>query len=165
MKWNDKKEVKKGSLGERIVKSSLEKKGYVVYEPTTDKAHAFDFLAVKDKRVFIVAEVKSKARLNKFNATGIEVRHYNDYSFVLDSQNIEVILFFVDEHPDEQRIYCQRLSELRKPCDFGGVNYPNFDIVKNIVLFPIEKMIHVSYLSDDEAIKLRELSNRNYNYN
>ena len=46
MSWEDKIQVKKGNLGENIVKDTLEKKGYVVYKCVTERAHAFDFLAV-----------------------------------------------------------------------------------------------------------------------
>jgi len=164
MEWHKKRTVQKGTLGERIVKTALENKGYIVYEPTTDKAHAFDFLAVKGKRVFVVAEVKSKARMNKFPATGIDVRHFNEYSFVMETQNMAVILFFVDEHPKEMRVYCQRLSELMKPEIHHGIEYPNFDIAKGIILFPISKMVHVCELTEEDAEELRGLSTRNYKY-
>ena len=35
--WNDKTEVKKGDIGEAIVKNILEQKGYVIYKCVTEK--------------------------------------------------------------------------------------------------------------------------------
>jgi Holliday junction resolvase-like predicted endonuclease len=162
--WENKITVKKGNLGESIVRRALEKKGYIVYKAITEKAHGFDFLAVKDKRVFVIAEVKSKARMNKFEATGIDVRHLNDYVTVMEQQNLKVVLFFVDEHPKEKRVYCQSLYELLIPCVVDGVEYPNYSIAKGIVLFPLSKMIEVEKLTDDESNTLTELSSRNYEY-
>jgi hypothetical protein len=42
MEWSRRKEVQKGDTGERIVRSYLESKGWVVYEPITEGRHAFD---------------------------------------------------------------------------------------------------------------------------
>jgi len=156
--------VQKGNLGERIVQVALEKKGYIVYRAITQKAHGFDFLAVKDKKVFIVAEVKSKARMNKFKATGIDVRHLDDYLYVMEAQSMDVVLFFVNEHPPENRVYCQKLKTLMTPCVEDGIEYPNFGIAKGIVLFPLSKMVEVQKLNEEEASELARLSSRNYNY-
>ena len=86
MNWNDRIQVKKGNLGEEIVLKKLEEKGYIVYKSITEKDHAFDFLAVKDKKVFIIAEVKSKARFNKFEATGIDIKSFEEYKYIYENQ-------------------------------------------------------------------------------
>jgi len=164
MSWENKKEVKKGNIGELIVQKSLELKGYIVYKPITEKAHAFDFLAIKGKRVFVIAEIKSKARLNKYFATGIDTRHFEEYKFILEKQKIDVIIFFVDEHPQEERVYCQKLSELIKPKIVDGVKYPNFEISKNKVLFSLNDMITVRKLNKNEIEELKKYSSRNYDY-
>ena len=60
--------------------------------------------------------------MNKFEATGINVSHMNEYLHVLQNQGMDVILFFVDEHPKSESIYCQALSELIKPKTVDNVN-------------------------------------------
>jgi hypothetical protein len=162
--WNNKIQVKKGNLGEKIVLGILEQKGYIVYQSITDKAHAFDFLAIKDKKIFKIAEIKSKARLNKFNATGINIKNYEEYLHIYETQKIDTILFFVDEHPKEKRIYCQQLSELMKDKTIDKIKYPNTKIVNGIILFSLNDMIHVKDLSDNEINELIGFSSRKYNY-
>lgn len=165
MGWEDKITVKKGNVGESIVKSIFEKKGYVVYKAITEKAHAFDFLAIKDKKIFIIGEIKSKARLNKFNATGIDTRHYNEYLTIMDAMKTDIILFFIDEHPKEERVYCQKLSILTKEKTIDNIKFPNTSIVKNITLFSLADMCEVRKLNTEELILLKQYSTRNYNYN
>lgn len=164
MNWEDKVQVKKGDLGERIVRDTLESKGYVVYKSVTEKAHAFDFLAVKDKKVFVIAEVKSKARFNKYEATGIDVKHYNEYRYIFENQNIDVVLFFVDEHPKEERIYCQSLSVLMQEKIIAGVKYPNTQIASGKIIFSLSDMITVCKLLPDQLAELKKYSSRNYEY-
>jgi len=164
MGWEDKTQVKKGNIGEAIVLKSLESKGYIVYKAVTDAAHAFDFLAIKDKKVFLIAEIKSKARLNKYEATGIDTRHFEEYLNIFNTQKIDVIIFFVDEHPKEERIYCQKLSELIKPKIIQGVDYPNTRISKGIVLFSMSDMINVQKLSKEQLAELKKYSSRSYDY-
>ena len=47
MSWQDKIQVKKGNIGEKIVRNYLEKKGFIVYEPKTNGSHPFDKIAIK----------------------------------------------------------------------------------------------------------------------
>jgi len=162
--FKNKTTYKKGLIGEEIVQKALEARGYVVYKPITEKAHGFDFLAVKDKQVFIIAEVKSKARMNKFKATGIDGRHFEDYMRIWKKYSIDIIIFFVDEHPEEERIYCQKLSELIRPRVIEGVSYPNSKIAAGIVLFSLAHMKHVAYLDKAQIQNLRNNSTRNYDY-
>lgn len=164
MSWEDKIQVKKGNLGENIVKDTLEKKGYVVYKCVTEKAHAFDFLAVKDKKVFLIAEVKSKARFNKYEATGIDLRHFNEYKFIYDNQKIDILLFFVDEHPKEERIYCQKLSVLMQEKTVDKVKYPDTKIAKGKIIFSLSDMITVCKLTQEQLTELKKYSSRSYEY-
>lgn len=164
MNWSEKLSVKKGDIGEDIVKQVLEDKGYVVYKCVTKKAHAFDFLCVKDKKVFVISEVKSKARLNKFNATGIDQRHFSEYLNIYNTLGIDVILFFVDEHPKEQRIYCQKLSILIQPKTIDGISYPNSKLINNTVIFSLLDMKHVCNLSGEQITQLKSSSSRSYDY-
>lgn len=164
MEWENRTQVKKGNLGETIVKETLESKGYVVYKCVTEKAHAFDFLAVKDKQIFLIAEVKSKARFNNFEATGIDLRHFNEYKFILENQKIDILLFFVDEHPKEERIYCQKLSVLMQEKTIRNIKYPNMLISKGKILFSLSDMITVCKLTELQLIELKRYSTRNYDY-
>jgi len=164
MNWEDRTTVKKGNIGEKLVKESLEKRGYVIYKALTEKAHAFDFLAVKDKKEFLIAEVKSKAKFNKFEATGIDLRHFNEYKYIFLKQNIDVILFFVDEHPNEERIYCQKLSVLMQEKTIDRIKFPNTDISKGKILFSLSDMRTVCKLSALELLDLKKYSSRNYQY-
>ncbi len=164
MAWQDKIQVKKGDLGEQIVKEALEKKGYTVYKCVTQGAHAFDFLAVKNKKVFLIAEVKSKARFNKFAATGVNVRNFEEYKYIHENQNIDVLLFFVDEHPKEERIYCQKLSILMQEKTVDGINYPNTAIASGKILFSLTDMVTVCKLNTAQLLELKNYSSRSYKY-
>jgi hypothetical protein len=42
MKWEDKAQVKKGNIGEKIIQQYLEGKGWKVYKPFTKGAHWFE---------------------------------------------------------------------------------------------------------------------------
>ena len=95
MSWADKIQVKKGDRGEEIVKTYLEKKGFIVYNPATSGAHAFDILAVKDKVKFVIAEIKTKPKMLKYNSTGFDIRNYNEYVTVQDKTGINVFIFFI----------------------------------------------------------------------
>ena len=66
MKWEDKAQVKKGNIGEKIIQQYLEGKGWKVYKPFTKGAHWFDMLACKNKAKVIAIDVKTKARFNKW---------------------------------------------------------------------------------------------------
>ena len=76
LKWNDKLQVKKGNLGEKIVDEYFEGQGYIIYEPTTDGAHLIDRLYVKDKKQLIIADVKTKPKRNKYPDTGFNYKNY-----------------------------------------------------------------------------------------
>ena len=164
MSWENKIQVKKGNIGEAIVKETLELKGYVLYKCVTKKAHAFDFLAVKDKKIFLIAEVKSKARFNKYEATGIDLRHFNEYKFIYENQNIDILLFFVDEHPKEERIYCQKLSILMEEKIVDNVQYPNTIISKGKIIFSLSDMLTVCQLTPEQLSELKKYSSRTYEY-
>jgi hypothetical protein len=170
MEFKDRIQTKKGELGERIVKDILQKKGYVVYTPSSlkeDKAHIFDFLVMKkieNKKEIFVVEVKSKARLNKWPATGIDIRHFNEYLFIHQKNNLDFFLFFVDEHPNEQRIYGQRLSTLIAKKVVEGIEYPNTNLCKGKILFPLSDMKQIYKLNLNEVEQLKSMSSRNHQY-
>lgn len=164
MEWQNKIQVKKGNIGEDIVRINLEAKDYVVYKCITPKAHAIDYLAIKDKKNFLFIEIKSKARLNKYEATGIDLKNYNEYKTILQNGSIDIILFFVDEHPKQRCVYCQSLKVLMENKTIEGIKYPNFEIVKDKVLFHLKDMKKVCDLDDVQLEELKRYSTRKYEY-
>ena len=94
--------LKKGDLGENIVSEFLQKKGWIVYRPfTKDKAHYFDMLCTLNKEKVIAIDVKTKARLNNWNAQGIDIRSYNQYLNFVKQTSINFYLIFVDDKNGE----------------------------------------------------------------
>ena len=159
--WQQKLTVKKGNLGEEIISRFLERKGYVIYSPETKgKAHAFDRLAIKDKEQIIIAEIKTKARRNKYADTGIDKRNYDQYIKIQNKYNIPVFIFFVDEML--KKVYGNWLSKLIIPIIIEGKQYPL--ILNNIIYFPLVNMINIAELSEQQITELKKLSNRNYEY-
>lgn len=155
MNWENKTEVKKGNFAEKIIHKYLEDKGYSIYKPTTPGPHCFDRLAIKDKKYIIIAEIKAKAKLNNYDETGIELRHYNDYKYISDLHKIPIFIFFVDEMLKE--IYGNYLSIL----EVNSRKAPWGDQI----LFKMNNMKRNIYnLSENETHILKELSTRNYNY-
>ena len=127
-------------MGEAIVTKYLKDKGYIVYSPEElQGAHGFDRLAVKDKTEVIIAEIKTKARMNRYNATGFNIKHYREYKRISRKYNIPVFIFFVDEALG--RIYGNFLSVLEESyTDINdGIYYPNRKIVKDVILFSYMK--------------------------
>ena len=45
--WEDKIRVKKGNIGEEIIKQFLKEKGFVIYRHELGMSHVFDMIAVK----------------------------------------------------------------------------------------------------------------------
>lgn len=163
--WEKRITVQKGNIGESIVQQFLESKGFICYKPVSEGAHAFDFLAIKDKRLVIAAEVKTKALMNKYNATGFNKQTWYDYIMFSANHRMQIFVFFVDEH--KKQVYGNWLSELEQQCEVDGITYP-FDMLcrngKIIRLYPYCKMRHIADISDTESEILKQLSTRNYEY-
>lgn len=153
--------LEKGEYGEQIVRSILEKKGFIVYKPNTEGAHAFDILAIKDKSKCIAMDVKAKARRNKYADTGIDLRHYNVYKRFADKHAMDFWLIFVDEMLGS--IYGNTLEKLNEPKKVAGIEYP-YDSNNSIRYWPISSMIVIHQLNQKERADLACLSQRSYNY-
>lgn len=162
--WERKKSVQKGNIGEDIVRSFLESKGFVVYTPVSDGAHPFDMLCVKQKRMCIAAEVKTKAARTYYPDTGFNISTYEDYIAFSKKHNMDIFIFFVDENCkkiygnwlrilDKETKITHNGKELLYPMNQNGQRY-----------FPINKMRVISEITDIESSKLKELSSRNYEY-
>ena len=157
--WEDKTTVKKGNIGEKLVLKFLESQGFIVYEPITASAHGFDKLAVKDKKIAIIAEIKTKARMNKYEATGFNYKHYKEYKFISKKHNLPIFIFFVDEYL--KSIYGNWLKLLEVEKD----GFPLLICNDKIILFSLKNMKTVAKLSDEDCKELKKYSTRNYNFN
>ena len=137
-----------GSIGEAIIKNYLMSQGWIVYAPCNNGPHPFDFLCYKNGKSFI-AEVKTKAVMNKYFATGIPISHYNTYKQFQTQYNIPVFIFFVDTSLGF--IYGNYLDELEKPThlkeDGGIVEYPLIMQKSGVVVFPIVNMRMIAPIS------------------
>ena len=162
MNWQDKQTVHKGNVGERLVRQLLERDGWVVYCPETDGPHAFDRLAVKNKETIAIIEVKTKAKLTHYNATGFNTKHFNEYLKIKEKYDIEVFVYFVDE--ELGKIYGAPLSALCKPM-VGKDNkqYP-LELRSGQTIFSMELMQVVRALTSDEITEIKSLTFRNPAY-
>jgi hypothetical protein len=165
MEFCDKPQFKKGRIGEKIIDDYLKEKGYVIYNPQEeDKAHAFDRLAIKNKKKIIIAEAKSKARRKYYPDTGIDIKHFDEYSYIQKKYKIPVFIFFVDEENAE--IYGNFMSKLVKGC---LVKHKNKSLVYpilngGIIYFPMKKMIIIKKLTQGEVVDLKNMTTKKDEY-
>lgn len=165
MHFEETQRYKKGEIGEQIVDSFLLSRGIIPYKPNAGKAHPFDRLcATKDKKKLYIVECKTKARRTYYPDTGIDIRHYNDYSHIRNIYGIDVWLFFVDEYL--KQVYGNLLSELEQPATIihkeKTINYPLTN--NGIIYFPLRKMKKVCDINENTIDALASLSSRSYEY-
>ena len=156
------KALRKGEIGEQIVKPYLEAKGYVVYRPATEGAHAFDALAIRSKEHCIAYDVKAKAMMNKYPATGVNLSHFMCYWKFSQKHHMPFWLFFVDEMLGQ--IYGNNLDELEKHRHVDGVDYPFVLNTRkdDIRLWPLEAMLKVTDLTDEQKAALAACNQRTH---
>lgn len=153
--WQNRIQVKKGNFAEEVVHKFLEDKGYIVYIPKTDGAHAFDKLAIKNKEKIVIVEVKAKAKLNHYDETGIEYRHFLEYKKISEKHAIPIYIFFVDEMLGE--IYGNFMSKLIKNSRMAPWGKQ--------ILFRISDMErNIHKLSKEEILFLKNNSTRKHQY-
>lgn len=153
MSWNDKKEVKKGNIGERIIQEFLTEKGFMVYKPATEGAHKIDFFAHKSgvgKKV-IAVEVKSKKRMAFRLETGFNYSNYLHYKEILEDHNIDTFFFFVDDF--EECIYGAWLSDLGEGSRVGAV-----------IVWGLGLMKVIRRLTKEEVLSLKNKTNERIDY-
>lgn len=144
--------LKKGELGENIIREYLEKKGWIVYFPfTKNKAHAFDMLCTYNKEKVIALDVKTKARMNKYAAQGIDIRSYNEYLKFKKTMNINFFLVFVDDKNGD--VYSFEI----------GSDIKNF-VIGKIIFWWLKDMKFIFNIGNDNIIKLTEYDQRNYKF-
>lgn len=154
--------LRKGAIGEEMVRPYLEAKGYVVCRPVTEGAHAFDGLAIRNKKHCIAYDVKAKARMNKWPATGVNVSHFLTYWEFSQNHNMPFWLFFVDEMLGQ--IYGNEISKLEERRSIDGVDYPFVLNTRTdqIRIWPLEAMLKVSDLSDEQKSALAACNQRTH---
>lgn len=156
--------LKKGEVGEQIVRQHLEGKDWVVYQPQTPGAHCFDILAIKDKKQAIALDVKAKSRMNKFPATGINQKHFEEYQHFSEKHLMPFWVIFVDEM--QKTVYGNSIEELEKKREVEGVTYPF--IMKTayaaVRLWPLEAMKPIAVLDEREQEQLISFNQRKYTY-
>lgn len=153
----------KGEFGERIVKGILEQKGFVVYKPATPGAHAFDVLAIKDKKRCIALDVKAKSRRNNFPDTGINYKHFLVYRDFSDTHKMPFWLVFVDEMLG--KVYGNTIEELSRPREENGNKYPmRWGGDTGIIYWPLSAMIVFHTLTPDECRQLQAMNQRSYDF-
>ena len=168
--WERRTSVQKGNIGEGVVQAFLESKGFVVYRPISDEAHPFDMLAVKDKRLCIGVEVKTKAMRTFYEDTGFNQSTFEDYDAFSKKHNMDIFVFFVDENKME--IYGNWLCELEKPRTLRAKNgkvihYPFVEENKRgkeVRYYPYSAMKVIAKIDAQTAGQLKKLSRRNYEY-
>lgn len=150
--WENRKEVKKGNIGEDIVMNYLHSNGFVLYKPITDGSHKIDYFchSGKDKQV-ICAEAKTKRRMALRPATGFNIDSYNHYIEMKSKHNINTFIFFIDDF--EKCVYGQWLHLLG-----DGIK------IKEVIVWPLEKMKWIRSLNNIELKIISENTTVRYNY-
>jgi hypothetical protein len=147
------KSLKKGELGESIIRNMLEASGWIVYMPfTKNKPHYFDILATYNKEKVIAIDVKTKARLNKWNAQGINKNHYEQYMAFVNKNNVPFYICFIDDKSGE--IHAAELSKLANPI------FPN----ANIIAWGLDQMKVIGNIGQEMVNELSAYDQRNYEY-
>ena len=146
--------LKKGEIGENIIINLLEKKGWIVYTPfTKGKAHYFDILATYKKEKAIAIDVKTKARLNKWSAQGIDLRHYNQYKKFIENHKVPFYLVFIDDKLGD--VHLADIENLSNPI------YPN----EKIIAWRLSDMKYIMNIGKDAIKELSKYDQRNYKFN
>lgn len=115
MSWNQRPEVILGNLGEKIIKKYLEQNQYNIYSCSRDAKHWFDGIATKNKEEIFFYDVKTKPKMRKYPAQGINITHYNDYKRLLNKTDIPFYLFFVDNlNGDVHQVALNKLIKLKE---------------------------------------------------
>jgi hypothetical protein len=139
------KETKYGTLAENMVlQEFIHSKGYYPYVPGDKNSHPVDAICVSGSSVF-ACEMKCKARLLKWNETGIDINQYNQYM----NLPFKVYILFVDWMSG--KVYGNWLSKLEISRQIG-----------EIYTFRIDDMVVYRALTQQEITKLKQNESSNY---
>ena len=146
--------LKKGELGESIIREYLENKGWVVYFPfTKDRAHYFDMLATKDKGAVIACDVKTKARLNYMPSTGINVKTLNQYQQFVSKTGVPFFLVFIDDKSGD--VHSMDIRSMPEGQLIAG---------GKIIVWPVASMKYLFNIGGENVERLSAYDQRNYEY-
>jgi hypothetical protein len=148
----------KGELAEAFVRKHFEHRGWVCYKHfTTNKAHGFDIMGTINKGTPIIFEVKAKARLNKFDATGVDKNAYNKYKKFVEESGMIFWLIFVDEYVGDVR--GQEFKKLGHPIELKssitGLTY---------CVWYRSTMKYFFDLTGEQMAQLSTFNQRNYDF-
>jgi hypothetical protein len=150
--WQEKKEVKKGNIGEKIVQDFLEQNNFILYKPVTNGAHKIDYFAHSGQNKSVICcEVKTKARMAWKCKTGFNISCYNHYNELKIKHNINTFIFFVDDF--EKCVYGQWLHLLNNP-----------EYIKDSIVWPLNQMKLIRKLNEYEINEILIYSQRKYDY-
>lgn len=166
--FKNQNESKKGDIGEKIIDEMLEKDNLIIYKPINKGNHPFDRFVIDMKySTKYIVDVKTKACRNKFNDTGMNYNHFENYRDKGEKWGMRVAIYFVDEM--SQAIYGNFLDELMIGyVDKSNKSYPSIEIGKNgikTIYFSLEKMIFKRKLTEQECKEIKKFNTRNYKYN
>jgi len=152
------KSLSKGEIGELFFKEYLENQGWSLLMPATlNRPHFCDIFATKNKRDFICADVKTKARLNKINATGIDIYSYESYIDFSKQKSIPFYLVFVNDKDGD--VHCANIRYLEN----SGTGF-FLGQSKKIICWPINVMRKIFTLTPEQIALLSTYDQRNYVY-
>lgn len=164
-KFSDLKEYKKGELGEFLVQHYLTKKGYTVYKTASTGSHPIDNIAIHKTNLNVfIYDVKTKAKRTHYNDTGLDANDFQKYKKIIEKNNVQLIIFFVDENL--KLIYTLNMNTISEKIK----NYKTYPkIIKDpkgqdVIYFPLKIMKKQIKFSQKFADKLKACNNRNYNY-
>lgn len=145
--------IKKGDLGEQIIQQYFEDRGWIIYKPVQkDTPHYFDMLLTKDKKKLMAVDVKTKARLNKWNAQGINISHYNDYMRFTAETNIPFFIVFIDDKSGD--IHTAEITKLKDPIYINSY----------IIAWDLNQMFRIHQIDPQAIRELSQLDQRTYEY-
>lgn len=171
MKWADKKEVKKGDVGEDYVDEHMIDRGYIRYipDPDIDASHPIDRLYMKnDITDVLFLDVKTKEARIFYPDTGINIKACNKYKSIFMNTGIDVYLAFVDA--TAEKVYGNKLSHLllsrqvehTVKGELVCLNYPI--TLGGIIYFPLDEMEFISVLPDHVCSHIYEHTTVNEAY-
>jgi len=167
--WNSKTEVKKGNLGEAMVRDIFESNGWHIYPHASEGPHIIDMVMMRGAREnsmdLMLLDVKTKAHRTYYSDTGLNLHHYYLYSKFSNEHNSNFYLAFVDE--SEKKVYGNYKSELEKPrCIEKNGRTLKYPLIQNeIIYFPYPDAFEMlGDLTPGFCKQLKKLSQRNYEY-
>lgn len=159
--------VKKGDIGESIVKRIVKNMGFLVYSVENEGSHPFDFILVhRESFKMMLFDVKTVARRNKYDDNGLDLDDWNYYWEWKKKTGLDFFILFVDEMLE--KVYGNRIEELNKPYydKKRNIVYPLIyrGEYSSKIYLPLSRMKHIADISSEEAEYIRSFAQRNHAY-